>query len=143
VPPTNMAPKGPVTVLVAEDDEPIRLLIARSLWEEGYRTIEARDGAEALHLAHLALPHLQLVITDVVMPNLDGRELGRQLATACPSVPVLYISAYTSGDIFRRDGPSGAAFLQKPFSVEALRAAVRSLLECRAGNPQPTLSELG
>jgi DNA-binding response OmpR family regulator len=139
---TNNALNGPVTVLVAEDDEPIRLLIARSLWEEGYRTIEARDGAEALHLAHLALPHLQLVITDVVMPNLDGRELGRRLATACPSLPVLYISAYPSGDIFRRDGPSGAAFLQKPFSVDELTAAVRTLLESRAVKPQPPLSEL-
>lgn len=119
----------PITVLIAEDEEPVRSLMARQPWEEGYRTIEARDGGDALHLARLALPHLHLVITDVVMPNLDGRELGRRLALECPQVPVLFISAYMVGDIFRRDGPPGAAFLQKPFSAEDFQAAVRSLIQ--------------
>jgi CheY-like chemotaxis protein len=82
-------------VLIAEDEELVRELIARVLWAEGYRTLEARDGAEALHLAHLAGQHLDLVITDVIMPTVDGRELGRRLAVTYPALPVLYIPAAT------------------------------------------------
>jgi two-component system cell cycle sensor histidine kinase/response regulator CckA len=123
----------PVTVLIAEDEELVRELIARVLWAEGYRTLEARDGAEALHLAHLAGQHLDLVITDVVMPTVDGRELGRRLAVNYPTVPVLYISGYFEGDVFNRDGPGSAApFLRKPFETDALLDKVRSLLASRA-----------
>ena len=60
----------PITVLVAEDEDLLRRLVIRLLADEGYRTLEARDGAEALHLAHLS-PHLALVVTDVVMPGMD------------------------------------------------------------------------
>jgi CheY-like chemotaxis protein len=124
-----LEPAPPVIVLLAEDEEPLRTMVARVLWAEGYRTLEARDGAEALHLARLSLPHLDLVITDVVMPSMDGRELGRQLALDCPDLPVLYISAYVQGDVFHRDGPGAPShFLQKPFSNEDLLAAVKALL---------------
>ena len=71
---------------------------------------------------------LSAPLTDVVMPNVDGRQLGRSLATECPGVPVIYISAYPPGDMFSRDAPASAAFLQKPFSTEALQALVRSVL---------------
>jgi len=126
-PPTESTP--PVIVLIAEDEEPVRRMVARILWTEGYRTLEARDGAEALHLARLSLPHLDLVITDVVMPTMDGRELGRQLARDCAELPVLYISGYVKGDVFHRDGldPS-SSFLQKPFSDEDLLQKVKGLL---------------
>ena len=118
----------PVTVLIAEDEDLLRALLARTLWAEGYRTLEARDGGVALQLARQTYPHLHLVITDVVMPNVDGRQLGRSLAAECPGVPVIYISAYPPGDMFSRDAPASAAFLQKPFATEALRALVRSVL---------------
>jgi CheY-like chemotaxis protein len=122
-------PARPVTVLIAEDEELVRELIARVLWAEGYRTLEARDGAEALHLAHLAGTHLDLVITDVIMPTVDGRELGRRLAGTYPALPVLYISGYYQGDMFHRDGPGTTApFLRKPFETEALLEKVRALL---------------
>lgn len=121
----------PLTVLIAEDEESVRALLARSLWEEGYRTLEARDGGVALQMARQTFPHLHLVITDVIMPNVDGRQLGRSLAAECPGLPVIYISGYPPGDMFGRDGPASAAFLQKPFSPEALQALVRSVLGAR------------
>lgn len=130
-------PARPVTVLIAEDEELVRELIARVLWAEGYRTLEARDGAEALHLAHLAGQHLDLVITDVIMPTVDGRELGRRLAVTYPALPVLYISGYHQGDVFNRDGPGTTApFLRKPFETEALLEKVRALL---SPGPKPEL----
>ena len=123
--------KLPLTVLIAEDEEPVRALLARTLWEEGYRTLEARDGGVALRIARQTFPHLHLVITDVVMPNVDGRQLGRSLAAECPGLPVIYISGHPPGDLFGRDAPASAAFLQKPFSPEALQALVRSVLGAR------------
>jgi len=121
-------PEVPITVLIAEDEELLRNLLARTLWAEGYRTLEARDGSMALHMARLARPHLHLVITDIVMPNLDGRQLGRHLGIECPEVPIIYISAFPPGDLFSRDAPAGSIFLQKPFSTEELQEAVRSCL---------------
>ena len=127
---SNSVPERPITVLVAEDEEVLRQMVVRLLGEEGYRTLEARDGGEALHLAHLT-PHLSLVVADVVMPGMDGWELGRRLATDCPGVPVLYMSAYQPTDIFHRGAPSPSSipFLQKPFEPEVFLTTVRALLE--------------
>jgi CheY-like chemotaxis protein len=129
-------PTPPITVLVVEDEESIRTMLTRLLWDEGYRTLEARHGAEALHLAHLSLPYLNLVIADVMMPTMDGRELGRRLAQSCPDLPVLYISGYFTGDVFHRDGSGTvSSFLHKPFSNDDLLAKVKGLLA--ASPPQP------
>jgi CheY-like chemotaxis protein len=123
----------PIIVLVAEDEDHLRRLVSRLLGDEGYRILEARDGGEALHLAHLASPYLRLVVTDVVMPGIDGWELGRRLAIDCPAVPVLYVSAYPPADIFQRGASSPSVpFLEKPFSPEVFVKTVRELLE-RAG----------
>jgi CheY-like chemotaxis protein len=124
-------PELPITVLVAEDEDVLRQLVIRLLGDEGYRTLEARNGGEALHLAHLAAPHLRLVVADVVMPGMDGWELGRRLAIDCPAVPVLYMSAYPSADIFHRGAPrpSSVPFLEKPFAPELFLTTVRALLD--------------
>jgi CheY-like chemotaxis protein len=119
----------PITVLVAEDEDLLRRLVSQLLGAQGYRILEARDGGEALHLAHLASPHLRLVVADVVMPGMDGWELGRRLARDCPEVPVLYMSAYPRTDIFHRGGANPSVpFLEKPFSSELFVETVRSLL---------------
>ncbi len=119
----------PVTILVAEDEDLLRNLVVRLLGERGYRTLDARDGAEALHLAHLAWPYLHLVVTDVVMPGMDGAELGRRLALDCPGLPVLYMSAYGPGDVFHRGAPSPSIpFLPKPFTHEEFLVVVQGLL---------------
>jgi two-component system, cell cycle sensor histidine kinase and response regulator CckA len=122
-------PGRPITVLVAEDEDSLRAMVIRLLGDQGYRTLDARDGAEALHLAHLAWPYLQLVVTDVVMPGMGGAELGRRLALDCPGLPVLYMSAYGPGDIFHRGPPDPSIpFLSKPFTQEEFLAVVHGLL---------------
>ncbi|HEY1333242.1 MAG TPA: response regulator [Myxococcaceae bacterium] len=119
---------SPRTILVVEDEEVVLTMVTRFLWEQGFRTLEARNGAEALHLAKLSRAHLSLVITDVMMPVMDGRELGRRLGQELPQLPVLYISGYYTGDVFNRDGPSASSFLRKPFTEEELRLRVQELL---------------
>jgi two-component system cell cycle sensor histidine kinase/response regulator CckA len=119
----------PITVLVAEDEELVRRLVSRLLGGEGYRLLEARNGVEALRLVR-ASPHLRLVVTDVVMPGMDGWQLGRCLATERPALPVLYISAYPRDDIFHRGEPTPfAPFIEKPFPADVFIKKVRELLD--------------
>ena len=121
------------TVLVVDDEEGLRALVCRTLRREGYLTLEASHGAEALELVETAPAPVDLVVTDMVMPGMDGRELGRRLAQRWPSLPILYISAYDVNDIFRRGSPrSSAPFLQKPFAADGLLTIVRGLLRERS-----------
>lgn len=127
-----MVDTAPV-VLVVDDEQSVRDLVCRALREDGYRTLEAGHGAEALNLVEAGDP-IDLVITDVVMPGMDGRELGRRLAQRRPALPVLYISAYDVNDIFRRGSPSSSApFLQKPFPHHTLLTHVEQLLKQTSG----------
>ena len=124
----------PRIVLIAEDEDIVRRLLTRVLGSAGYRTLEARHGEEALRMATFAYPYLHLVITDVVMPELDGRALGLRLRDRFPTLPVLYISAYPADDLFHRGAPtSDAPFLQKPVNESELLKAVEQLL-ARNGN---------
>ena len=119
----------PRIILVAEDEDAVRRLLTRILSNAGYRTLEARHGEEALRMAIFAYPYLDLVITDMVMPELDGRALGNRLKERCPSLPVLYISAYPPDDLFHRGAPSATApFLQKPLDADELLSLVQRLL---------------
>ncbi len=116
-------------MLVVDDEAGLRDLVCRTLEAEGFRTLEAGHGAEALELIESAPDTVDLVVTDVVMPGMDGRELGRRLAQRWPDLPILYISAYDVNDIFRRGSPrSSAPFLQKPFPLEKLVSTVRELI---------------
>lgn len=107
----------------------VRLVLTRVLSNAGYRTLEARNGEEALQMAIFAHPYLHLVITDVVMPKLDGRTLGHRLTERYPTLPVLYISAHPIDDLFHRGAPNPTApFLQKPILEDELLSTVRKLL---------------
>jgi CheY-like chemotaxis protein len=114
---------------VVDDEEGVRGLVCRTLRDGGYETLEAGHGGQALELVEASPESLNLVITDVVMPGMDGRELGRRLGQVHPALPVLYMSAYDVNDIFRRGSPSTSApFLKKPFTQEILLAKVEELL---------------
>jgi two-component system, cell cycle sensor histidine kinase and response regulator CckA len=120
-------------VLVVDDEEGLRDLVCRTLRAEGFSTLEAGHGAEALEVMERAPGPIDLVVTDVVMPGMDGRELGRRLAQRWPDLPILYISAYDVNDIFRRGSPRNSApFLQKPFPLDGLVTVVRRMLNARA-----------
>lgn len=121
-------------VLVVDDEQGLRDLLCRALRSGGYRTLEAGHGAEALELVENGSDRVDLVITDVVMPGMDGRELGRRLGQSRPNLPILYISAYEVNDIFRRGSPSTSAlFLQKPFPPETLLSQVEQILDQPTG----------
>ena len=120
-------------VLVVDDEQGLRDLVCRTLRAEGYRTLEASHGGEALELVETGPEAIDLVVTDVVMPGMDGRELGRRLALTRPALPILYMSAYEVNDIFRRGSPrSSAPFLQKPFPRDGLINSVQQLLRKRS-----------
>jgi two-component system, cell cycle sensor histidine kinase and response regulator CckA len=123
-------PRGDETVIVADDEEGVRRWVSRVLRHCGYTVLEARDGVEALRLWAGNTATVRLVVTDLVMANADGREIGERLAAQAPHLPVIYMSAYTVDEIMRRQllAPSGA-FLQKPFSAEQLAQRVRAALD--------------
>ena len=126
-------PRGDETIIVAEDEEGVRSWISRMLRDCGYTVLEARHGEEALQLFAENAGQVRLVLTDLVMPGADGRELGERMAIRAPDVPVLYMSAYTGDEIMRRRllAP-GVGFLQKPFSPWLLAQRVRAALDSTA-----------
>ncbi len=122
---------GSATILLAEDHEPVREATKRMLERLGYTTLAAHDGEDALARASAHEGHIDLLLTDVVMPRLDGPGLAEALAAARPGLAVLYVSGYT-GERIPDDGDRPTAFLAKPFSAHDLAAAIRSLLARRA-----------
>jgi two-component system cell cycle sensor histidine kinase/response regulator CckA len=131
--PESQSSESKRVILVVDDEQGLRELVCRTLQAEGYSTLEAAHGAEALEVMETAPAPVDLVVTDVVMPGMDGRELGRRLSQRWPDLPILYISAYDVNDIFRRGSPrTSAPFLQKPFPLEGLVTTVRGLISTRA-----------
>ena len=121
------------TVLLVEDEALVREMAARTLRSLGYRVLEARNGREALELTRRRDERLDVVVADVVMPEVSGRELADELSVTHPDLPVLFISGHADAEVVRRgllvrDVP----FLQKPFSPDELAAKVRELLESRS-----------
>ena len=119
----------PPVILVVDDDDSVRQVAAKVLERAGYRVLQAGDGTEALKVAREHVGHLDLVLTDVVMPGMNGRELGEQLAGQRPETRLLYMSAYTEDEVILRGiRVADVHFLYKPFSLEGLNAAVRRAL---------------
>ena len=127
---TTGSRQGSETILVVEDQDEVRRLTRRILEARGYRVLVAANGAAALRLAHEQRGSIHLLVTDVVMPGMSGRELGLLLAAAHPTMKVLYLSGYTDESIVRHGVlEPGVAFLQKPFTADVLACKVREVLE--------------
>lgn len=126
------APTGRETVMVVEDQDHVRTMIARLLRSHGYSVIEARDGVDALHhCENGGLESLHLLITDLVMPRMGGEELTMRFRAGCPELPVLLITGYdergTARAIIERGDAS--ALLEKPFEPQPLLHLVRELID--------------
>ncbi|HEV2202283.1 MAG TPA: response regulator [Bryobacteraceae bacterium] len=129
--PTAAEPEAPRQLVLVVDDEPgIRALVAKILRREGYAVIEAGSATEAAALAAAQERPVELLVTDVMLPDRHGPELAGQLLEMLPELKVLYISGYTEDESVRAgEYPPGAKFLQKPFTLGALVAKVRESLE--------------
>ena len=119
--------RGTETVLVCEDEPAVRELAREVLEDYGYTVLEARDGREALDVAASHAGPIELLVTDVVMPRMNGSELAARLTTERP-LRVVYMSGYTETSMMR-DGAAGGTFLQKPFSPLVLARTVRAVLD--------------
>jgi CheY-like chemotaxis protein len=122
--------RGTERVLLVEDEDGVRALAARVLAEQGYAVVEARNGLEALGVLERPDHGIDLVLTDVVMPDLGGVELADRVAAVHPTVRIVYMSGYSEGDKLHpgvRESPY--PFLQKPFSPESLALRIREALD--------------
>lgn len=113
----------PQNILVVDDEAIARRFIERTLVQEGFRVMLANDGEQALDILRTTRRKIALVITDLVMPGMGGHAFALEVGRLLSPPPVLYISAYESPQ-----GEMAKRFLQKPFTVEDLTAAVRKLV---------------
>jgi len=124
------SPRGKETILFAEDEESVREIVSGFLESKGYQVLTAADGVAARQIAESHKGEIDLLLTDVVMPKKGGHELAEDLRRTLPHLKVLFISGYT-GDFVVRNAivESGAAFVQKPFSMQSLAKKVREVID--------------
>jgi two-component system cell cycle sensor histidine kinase/response regulator CckA len=127
LPPKDLTGIG--TVMLVEDEDPVRIFGARALRNKGYKVLEAKSGEAALELMGSTEETIDLLITDVVMPNMDGPALIREVREIHPDMKVIFISGYTE-DAFRQrlDSDSEIHFLPKPFSLKQLAGKVKEVI---------------
>jgi PAS domain S-box-containing protein len=128
------AARGYGRILVVEDEPMLRDLARRALERQGYDVVVVTDGASALRLLEGDTPRFDLVLTDVVMPKLNGKELADRVWSRYPGLPVLFMTGYSTQDVLKRGlVVAGASFIQKPFTPEGLVEAVGRLLKVGDG----------
>jgi two-component system cell cycle sensor histidine kinase/response regulator CckA len=125
---------GSETVLLVEDEESVRELVRETLKGKGYVVMEAADGINGMKVAESHTGKIDILITDVVMPGMSGRELAKRITAARQTTKVLFLSGYTEDAIIHEGVlEPGTAFLQKPFTLQALARKVRDVLH---GEPE-------
>ncbi len=132
-------PRGNETILIVEDEPQIRSLAIECLAQHGYDVLSTSNGLEALQLIESLQRPIDLILTDVVMPKLSGRELSERVSTLQPSAKVLFMSGYTNDSVVNHGILDGAArFIQKPFTLDALVRRVREVID--SDEPQADLT---
>lgn len=122
------------TVLVVDDEEPVRRVASRLLARNGYDVREAANGAEALRLLAAGDIEVDLLVSDIIMPEMGGLELARRVAIDFPELPILLISGYSDSEELGQSIPAGLDLLQKPFSGSDLTCAVARSIERGKGS---------
>jgi two-component system cell cycle sensor histidine kinase/response regulator CckA len=120
---------GQGTILLVEDEDPVRAVNGRALTARGYTVLEAASGVEALQIMEQREEPVDLVVSDVVMPEMDGPTLLRELRKRYPDLKVIFVSGYAE-DAFKKNLPEGELFnfLPKPFSLKQLVETVKQIL---------------
>lgn len=119
---------GTATILLVDDEDAVRTFSARALSNKGYKVLEAANGAEALEILEDYDGPLELLVTDVIMPEVDGPELARQVLEARPTLPVIFVSGFTE-ERFKEEFGENAFFLPKPFTLQQLAEKVKDVLD--------------
>jgi CheY-like chemotaxis protein len=134
---------GSETVLLVEDEVQVSNLVAAALQRSGYTILQARDGREALEIARMHRAPIHLLLTDVVMPGMNGRELADRVTAIRSETRVLYMSGYSGEAVLRRGVEAAAQFIPKPFSISALTSKIREILSPPTAYPieGPSLAE--
>jgi two-component system cell cycle sensor histidine kinase/response regulator CckA len=123
-------PSGTETILLVEDEPHVRLVACSILTHAGYRVLEASGGVDALQIGERHADEIDLLLTDVVMPQVNARELAQQIRSLRPRIKVLFMSGYTASVIEGDDTlDSDAAFIEKPFTPSTLTVKVRQVLD--------------
>lgn len=134
----NGLPGGSETVLVVEDEASVRNPLRRMLSRQGYTVLEARDGAAALRILDQTSGQVDLVMTDLMMPGMTGRQLIPELRARLKDIKIIVMSGYDA-KVAMQGGrlPAGAAFLEKPFTVQGLLQTVRLALDAKPAQASP------
>jgi len=139
--PLGQPQRGTETILLVEDEPSVRTLVRDELRKLGYQVVEAKNGVEACLLATQQAGSLQLLLTDVVMPGMGGRELAQHLSVIKPDLRTLFISGYMDDvGIMAGQEEGTSSFLQKPFTPEVLARAVRNLLDASTPSDRTSAS---
>jgi two-component system cell cycle sensor histidine kinase/response regulator CckA len=123
----NTPARGSETILLVEDEESLRTLTCTMLEQNGYAVLEARGGEEAIEIARLHGPHIDLLLTDMVMPGMNGRAVAQSVALVRPGVKIVYMSGY-SGFGSRGLAESGDILLSKPLTRDTLLRKLHEVL---------------
>ena len=126
------------TILVVDDDEWVRVLARDVLAAEGYRVLEAADGQDAIRVAAEHTGPIHLLLTDVMMPGMNGCELAAGLGALLPGLKVMFMSAYDRDFLVARGLNPGGPVITKPFTIEYLTRRVQMVLDRRAPAPTTT-----
>jgi DNA-binding response OmpR family regulator len=122
-------PQTVITVLLVEDEDAVRTVTRRILERDGFRVLEARSGIEGMAAARTSTSPIDLLITDVLLPDIGGGEVAREIVRVQPQIRVLYLSGFSKETLADQGiAAAPANFIQKPFSSEVLRERIRSLL---------------
>ena len=124
----------PYTIMVVEDDDQVRTLVRTLLTSDGFRVIEARTGAEGLRLALEFDGTIDLLLSDMLLPEISGYDVAAQVKSRYPDMKVLLMTGWVEGEIVQRSvSELGAAFLDKPFAPAKLRQMVRDMFPAKTG----------